>query len=69
MHYELYVWREVHHRAVSTGLTQSAASQILSHLPECIIAVKGARFVQRDPKRPGDGVRYRADELAVALTV
>jgi len=71
MYYDLYVWREVHHHAVLTGLTRSAAyeSQILGDLPESIIAVEGARFVKRDPKRLGDCARYRADELAVTLAI
>jgi len=52
-----------------TGLTRSAALQILDDLPERIIAVEGARLVQRHPKRLGDRACYRADELAVALAV
>ena len=52
-----------------TGLTRSAASQILHDLPESIVSVKRARLVQRDPKRFGDGARYGADELAVAIAV
>ena len=60
---------KVHHRAVVTGLTRSAASQIVDDLPERIIAVEGARLVQRDPKRLGDRACYRADKLAVALAV
>jgi len=52
-----------------TGLTRSAASQILNDLPESFITVEGARLVQRHPKHLGDRARYRADELAVALGV
>jgi len=69
MYYEPYVWRQVHRRAVLTGLTRSAASQILGDLPESIIAVEGTGLVKRDPKRLGDCARYRADELAVPLAI
>jgi len=52
-----------------TGLTRSAASQILDDLPDNFITVEGARLIQRHPKHLGDRVRYRADEFAVALGV